>query len=120
MSQSLKPTYYSKIVSGLKGQEDLVHNFEEITIKQNIETQQWINFLISLGVKAAHPDDGWVNREKNSIKFAYPHFNNNPKVGDVICLGWANHNKNRLVRVIKYPITGILSKSREYYFEAIL
>ena len=117
---SLKPYYESKIVPGLAGREDLVHRFEDITLKQEIETAQWVKFLQSLGVKAAHPDDGWVNREENYVQLVYPQFNDSPKVGDIICLGQSFNNKNRLVRVTKKPITGILSKTRKYYFEELL
>lgn len=64
-----------------------VANFEAACIKSHEDEQRWIADLRASGVKAAHPDDGWVNREKNSVAFTYPQFDDGPVVGDVIALG---------------------------------
>lgn len=51
------------------------------------------------GVKAAHPDDGWVNRERNGVRFCYPQFNDGAGVGDTVALGWPD--RHRLVTIIE-------------------
>ena len=61
--------------------------------------QQWIRGLRAAGIKAAHPDDGWVNRKDNTVSFQYPQFNDGVKDGDLIALGWPD--KYRIVRVTK-------------------
>lgn len=48
----------------------------------------WIARLRRHGVKAAHPDDGWVDRASNSLQFVYPQFNDGARVGDIVALGW--------------------------------
>lgn len=50
------------------------------------------------GIKAAHPDDGWVDRKKNTIHFAYPQFNDGAGIGDKIALGWSD--KWRIVTIL--------------------
>lgn len=75
----------------------------KIELSMNEEEAAWVTRLRACGVKAAHPDDGWVNREKNSVYFCYPQFNDNPVVGDLIALGWPQWSmkkpQHRLVRV---------------------
>lgn len=51
-----------------------------------------------LGVKMAHPDDGWVDREKDVLKPCYPLLDRHPVKGDLIALGWP-FSGYRLVRV---------------------
>lgn len=58
----------------------------------------WIEKLKVAGVKAAHPDDGCVNRDENEIRFRYPSFFDNPCIGNVIALG--NHESFRLVSIV--------------------
>jgi len=74
-----------------------VDNWNSIGVKMEEDKRKWVAALREQGVKAAHPDDGWVNREKNNVFFCYPQFNDYPKVGDTIALGWAD--KWRLVKV---------------------
>lgn len=71
------------------------------------EQVAWIAALRGAGVKAAHPDDGWVNRERNTVHLAYPQFNDGLSVGDLLALGWPGDEvdrergvrRTRLVRV---------------------
>jgi len=60
---------------------------------------KWIAELRSNGVKAAHPDDGWVDRERNTVHFAYPQFNDGPGVGDKVALG--QPDKYRIVTITR-------------------
>ncbi len=58
-------------------------------------------------IAAVHPDDGWVNRSQNSVRFAYPAFDRGPAIGELIALGWAEINRGpvigrfRIVRVVE-------------------
>ena len=76
-----------------------------------MENQQdlWVKSLRALDVKAAHPDDGWVNRTNNSVNLVYPQFNDGVSVGDLIALGWppwsTRGKSHRIVRVIEISKT---------------
>lgn len=73
--------------------------------------------LRAQGVKAAHPDDGWVDRQCNSVQFVYPAFDDGVQVGDLIALGWPWPGY-RLVRVIGIQDRrGPLLTTRHYWFE---
>lgn len=72
--------------------------------------------LMAEGVKLEHPDDGWVDRQKNSVRPCYPPFNLSPKVGDLIALGrpWTGY---RLVRCTGIERRTLLIESVRYSFE---
>lgn len=57
----------------------------------------WISALRESGFKASHPDDGWVDRKRNTVHFAYPQFDDGVEVGDRIALG--NPDKYRTVTI---------------------
>lgn len=82
--------------------------------QHNVE-QQWIADLRAKGVKAAQPDDGWVDRNENSVKFAYPQFNDGVQVGDTIALGW--HDRSRLVKVTRIEKPRFCGTLDTYFFE---
>ena len=79
----------------------------------------WVDSLIRRGIKAAHPDDGWVDREENKVVFCYPQFRMQVNVGDLIALGWPD--KYRIVRVtgLRRLITALDNSDKwfEYSFE---
>ncbi len=58
----------------------------------------WVAALREQGVKAAHPDDGWVDRDRNEVHLAYPDFNDGLGVGDLLALGWPS-GETRIVRI---------------------
>lgn len=64
--------------------------WEGIIAKQASETARWTELLRGLGVKLAHPDDGWVDPTRQArLRLSwYPQFNDHPEVGDLIALGW--------------------------------
>jgi hypothetical protein len=108
------------------------------------EKRGWTETLRGMGVKLAHPDDGWVKRDAVppflSLSW-YPQFNDEPQEGDLIALGSPHHYgtypgdkrerwrrihgrgericwRYRLVRVTRvHDHTGILGRFVEYYFE---
>lgn len=67
------------------------------------EEKKWVAALKKAGVKAAHPDDGWVNRATNVVTFVYPQFYTHLAPGDIIALG--RPDKYRLVKIIEQAET---------------
>ena len=52
------------------------------------DKRSWTQRLRVAGIKLAHPDDGWVKRERNTFSLSwYPQFNDSPQVGDLIAFG---------------------------------
>lgn len=58
---------------------------------------EWVAKMRSEGIKAAHPDDGWVNRKEHKFTFCYPQFNDGIEVGCKVALG--DQYKHRVVLV---------------------
>jgi hypothetical protein len=85
------------------------------------EERDWIAGLCAQGIKAAHPDDGWVDREKNRVHLEYPQFGSSRslQIGDLLALGWPD--RTRIVRVTGFsenPFAIGLSRARWYvHFE---
>jgi len=77
---------------------EFVATWNNVVEEQRIKETKWVEDLRSQGVKAAHPDDGWVNRKEDSVLLCYPQFNDGVEVGDTIALGWA-WDDTRLVKV---------------------
>jgi hypothetical protein len=92
------------LMRGVSGQPDAVALFANIAADMERNQAGWIAALRASGVKAAHPDDGWVDRECNTVFFCYPQFDDGVAVGDLIALGWPQWNskkpQHRIVRVI--------------------
>lgn len=84
--------------SRVSGQPEHVARAVEIDRCMAQEERDWIADLRKDGVKAAHPDDGWVDRERNKVHLCYPQFNDGLKVGDLLALGWPRTH-TRIVRV---------------------
>lgn len=85
-----------------KSQEDYRINLNNLII-----------YLKSIGVKALHPDDGWVDRKENYITFTYPRFLMNIEVGDKIALGDVDNYRI----VIVTDIVDFFNK--RYYFKPL-
>lgn len=77
----------------------LIDSWNKIVAEREQKTKEFCNYLISNGVKALHPDDGWVDRKNNTIFFCYPKFKLDIAVGDKIALG--NFEKYRIVEVVE-------------------
>jgi hypothetical protein len=98
--------------------DEFVKVYDAVCVEHNEKERQCIAFLRHIGVKMAHPDDGWVNREKNILNPCYPSFNDNPKVGDLIYLGWPTDKRARLVQVINIE-SSFLSFGKRYFFKEL-
>jgi len=85
------------------GSPENIWAFAQAAREMEAEQDRWVAGLRAAGVKAAHPDDGWVDRVANSIILCYPQFNDGAGVGDVIALGsppGSFGERTRLVRII--------------------
>ena len=100
--------------------------WESITLRQENDKAQWTKTLRDLGVKLAHPDDGWVTRDTNEPYLTlswYPQFNDQPQVGDLIALGygygphWAGNFNYRICRVTKVETGGTWIPYTKLFFE---
>lgn len=77
---------------------------------------KWISQLRQAGYKAAHPNDGWVDRKRNTITFCYPQFNDGYKVDDLVMLGWASEpHKNVPIKLTSHRQT--IFGAEEWFFE---
>lgn len=92
---------YTDPKSGIRtaGPDAFIDGLQTICEEANRLETAWIATLRSQGVKAAHPDDGWVNREASKIILQYPQFNDGLSEGDTLALGWPE--QYRLVRVTR-------------------
>lgn len=61
--------------------------WDEISRLQTDEQARWNTLLRGLGVKMVHPDDGWVDRDRDAVTPAYPEYDEHPEPGDLIALG---------------------------------
>ncbi len=80
----------------------------------------WRAKLFSQGVVATHPDDGWVDREENTICFAYPYINRRLEPGALVALG--DHEKHRIVRLTcfkEWGLGGFGSANGDWSFEEV-
>lgn len=92
------------LMRGVSGQNEAVTMMQGIASTMEQQQAAWIAELRAAGVKAAHPDDGWVDRELDTVYFCYPQFDDGVSVGDLIALGWPQWSRkkkqHRIVRVI--------------------
>lgn len=77
--------------------QDFAEIFARIVKQQKAELDSFVRHLKAKGIAAAHPDDGWVNRETNELVMQYPWFNSGISKGSIVALGWPE--KWRSVRI---------------------
>jgi hypothetical protein len=102
--------------STVRGRSDLVALAVKVSNDIEREEREWIAQLRSIGIKAAHPDDGHVRRDQSQyhdfVSFCYPQFDDGVKVGDRIALGWPDRYRVRVVQRIEKA--GFIWKRDEY------
>ena len=83
--------------------------WHEVERHLKAEQQKWIEDLLTLGAKAIHPDDGWVNAARSTVTFVYPQFcDKNLRSGDLVVLGSAGY-RHRWVKLIEKLDNPLLS-----------
>ena len=82
-----------------------VAGWQQICAAADASEDRWIAQLRLIGIKAAHPDDGWVDRKSSAthdfVQFQYPQFDDGPQVGDLIALGHVDRYRVRKVLGVK-------------------
>lgn len=96
---------------------EFLRRFREISDRYDKLSSDWIENLIASGVKAAHPNDGWVERRDDGgkVTFSYPYFNHGPKVGDKIALGY--HEEFHIVTVTQITKNMFSEDIVSYHFK---
>lgn len=94
----MKPQNMTGIVS--VGDAAFLARWADICHDAQVAEDAWIAKLRADGVKAAHPDDGWVDRKENVLQLIYPHFNDGAEVGSTVALG--SPESYRLVRLTDF------------------
>lgn len=80
-------TFPDGVKVGDYGDGSFLESMKNIYKKSAEDYECWVSWLREYGVKAAHPDDGWHNREEKYIHFAYPRFDDGVEIGDLIAMG---------------------------------
>ncbi|MEL6237035.1 MAG: hypothetical protein AAFO57_00200 [Pseudomonadota bacterium] len=94
----MKPQDMIGLVSG--SDATFLARWATICRDAQVAEDAWIAKLRADGVKAAHPDDYWVDRKTNVLQLVYPHFNDGVKVGCTVALG--SPTGYRLVKLTGY------------------
>lgn len=79
---------------------------------------EWISDLRSKGVKAAHPNDGWNNREEKTLQLGYPAFNDGVSVGDIVAIG--SHDEYHLVKISQIKTSEYFPEIIHYHYRSLL
>lgn len=66
---------------------EVTREFNKAKEETDKDKREWIDSLRRAGYKAAHPNDGWVDRERKRVHFVYPYFDDGAGVGDRVMLG---------------------------------
>lgn len=106
-----KPT----LISNSKKGNEFIGKYVDSVIRLEKEKEEWIKELREKGIKACHPNDGWVDRIDNKVHFAYPLFDDGVNIGDKIMLGFKKNCGEKLVRVVDIETTFL----KYYYFEDV-
>lgn len=100
------------------GEQRFLDSWTKTCLEGHRRERAYIAALRARGIKAAHPDDGWVKHETNELHFCYPHFNDGAKTGDLVALGYEFDTTTRIVRLLDFT-TGTLSGMRWWRFEVV-
>lgn len=100
------------------GDAEFVSAFAAISRASYARRDEWVQQLRQEGVRAIHPDDGWVDRKQNSVHFCYPRLLLLPiQPGDIIVLG--SPDRFRRCRITKVEPWLVFPSNLNYYFEEI-
>lgn len=84
-------------------------SYNESVTQNKINTRKWIEDLMLKGIRASHPDDGWVNRQINEVQLCYPDFNMGLQEGDKIALGTYREYRVVTIQSIRKSFCGGLT-----------
>lgn len=96
--EGMKPQDMIGLVSG--SDASFLARWAGICRDAQMAEDDWIAKLRADDVKAARPDDGWVDRKKSVLQLIYPHFNDGATVGCTVALG--SPQSYRLVKLTDF------------------
>lgn len=82
---------------GSDAAEEFVSKMRQWGMTYHAAQREWIAGLVARGVKAARPEDGWVDRKRGMVCMLYCDFDDGAGVGDLVALG--DHEQYRIVRI---------------------
>lgn len=97
------------------GRPDLVANWRKICLEQQHDLDVWRAKLKADGVRAAHPDDGWVDDRQNIVFLSNPHFDLGLRPGDVMAIG--DPHGYRFVRILERAPLLLLPNANRWRFD---
>lgn len=110
-------SYQIRSADGLASSNDhrLITAWNDTVAAQIREEKDATRALRKMNIRAAHPDDGWVDRARDAVRFVYPQFDDGVLPGHLIALGWP-WKGYRIVRCREVAEVGIVSRAVEYRF----
>lgn len=100
------------------GRPDFFSTWAKICHEGHHREQAYIAALRQRGIKAAHPNDGWIKRDEQKLHFAYPHFNDGAKTGDLVALGYEFDATTLIVRLTT-STSGVLSSMKWWSYTPV-
>jgi hypothetical protein len=97
--------------------QEFIRLWRETEKRQQREMDEWIAFLRQRGIVGAHPNDGWVDREKQELILTYPQFNDGIAVGKRMALGSPHQFVVVEITGVRSGITGLKYWSYEEILE---
>lgn len=91
--------------------------FMKAMMEMEHERNVWLEKLMAAGIRAVHPDDGWVNRNEDTFILHYPYFDLGVRIGDRVVLG--SPKEYRIVEVTGIEQRGVISSITYHKFKVI-
>jgi hypothetical protein len=96
------------------GDPSFAKHWNQICEDFSADNHLWINGLRAQGIKAAHPNDGWVDQSAQTMQFVYPQFNDGAGVSDLVMLGRHYEQSNQLIKLTRKRVSTFGSVSWEF------
>ena len=102
--------------NNVTGNIDTVADWHSLCTQKEKREDDWLVSLQSIGMKAVHPDDGWVDRYSSTdfdyVCLQFPYFSDDPQPGDLIALG--GPDQYRVRRVLAVEEGGLFWQGKRY------
>lgn len=111
-------TDWDQLRNCASGDPAFVADWVRIVSEGERSEREWVKELIAQGFKAAHPNDGWVDRKNNSFQLVYPQFRLDVTVGSLVMLGWHSWPKEQRPVVVTHiePLRMLIGRQDYRYF----
>lgn len=105
------------LMTATEGNEHHVHSYNQICAEYDEAGKEWVAELRDQGYVAAHPNDGWVDRDEKRFSLVYPHFQDKEvlQTGDPVMLGWHSDPKSQRPVIVIGRTQSMFSDDVYYY-----